>query len=276
MTQTLNDFSFDIKTKDFQSLNKRLLLQPLSIRVQPTADGCRVTPKDKDALKYIVRHLAETVQETLIRQAVERTFSKRGAHPQWASERLLPRLCLSDMDFPWFGALLDDLSKHAVDAIHDGGALKLDAYTHFGSQAIQKQIQLYASELEELTFYGVIEKTLSAMGDDSPSHVVPDSEHIELVGTPNNMTFFANDNEIINTQDISAGIADIYAGEVYQPESERIKEAQFYTYTLLMMGRWGAQRWVVPETIMQRLDIYRERLDIPVIVETMIPHDTAL
>lgn len=276
MTLTTNNFSFDIKTNDFHSINKRFLLQPLSIRVQPTQHGCRVLLNTKEAFESTISHLAEAVQETLIRRAVEGIFDKRGGRSDWANERLLPRLCMSDMDFPWFKALTADLTEHATQAIREGEALKLDAYTRFGSQSIQRQIQLYASELEELTFYGVIERTLSAIGDDLPNHVVPNGEHIEIVGTPDNMTFFANDNEIINSQDISEGIADIYASEVYEPSSPRFKEAQFYTYTLLMMGRWGVQRWLVPDGVMQRLDIYRERLDIPVIIETMVPQNTAL
>lgn len=271
-----NPITLHINTSDFNSINKRLLLQPMTIKACSTPQGGTVQVADEEGVAAVVTHLAASLQEHLLTEAIKQTFANKGAYPEWAPARLIPRLNVTDIDAPWTRALADDISRYVREAIASNQPFKFDAYSRFGSQAVQQQMKLYAGELEELTFYGIVERTISAIIKDSPAHDVPSAESVKLVQTASGISYQADGYELFHTSDFIEEVANVYAEEVYFPDSNRLKEAQFFTYTLMVMSRWAIKRWEVPSSVFERLDMYRERLDIPVLIEEIIEPASAV
>lgn len=267
MTHTIT-----IHTSHFKQLNKRLLLQPLTLKAVETPDGCRVTYKDNVGKEALLTHVLAFANDTLVATVIDAVFCEKGAYPDWARSRLVPRLATQDRAYPWDAALKQELAYYLSLALLDEKPFKLDAYLQFSTAPIRAHIYTFASELEELTFYGAIERTLSIISVDAPIHDVPTAHQIEIVGSPTDMVFLLEQDasgmqrEIVNTADFEADIANLYAETLYKPDSTRYKEAQFYTYTLMMMARWNIRQWVVPEELFETLETYRSRLDIPIVI----------
>lgn len=266
-----------IATKNFKKLYKRLLLQPITFNVSESEDGCIVelTGQDRDkAVHDLITHLTNTVHDIITNEAITKAFIEKDAYPEWANARLTPKLGFDEMETSWKEDIRKDLEKYVIDSLENGKELKLDAYLLFGTQASKAPAKEFGKSLEEVAFYGVIERTISALEiENIPEHDVPSEGSIELVGSTTNMKFLTepdmegNQSEVVHTDDFVTGVANLYAESIYVPGSDRYKEAQFYTYTLMMMKRWNIQRWIVPSGIYETLENYRKRLDIPVLIE---------
>lgn len=263
-----------IHTNNFEDLYKRLLLQPITFKVIRTDTGCEVEITSKEGVTHLINHLSNFIHEKITSKAINDVFTEQGAYPDWAKTRLTPKLSLDKMESPWKERIKEYFKKYVNDAIEQNKPLKLDAYMTFATSDVQAMATVFGEELEDITFFGVIERTVSALEiDDFPSHSVPSEISIELQGISTEMKFLTEPNEegiqseVVNTDDFVRGVANLYAESVYFPDSKRYKEAQFYTYTLLMMKRWSVTKWLVPTEVYGPLERYRSRLDIPSIIE---------
>lgn len=271
---TTKDLTINLHTNDFENIYKRLLLQPITFKVVETDYGASITMDSKDGVEHLITHLTNYIHEEVTAIAINDAFVKQGAYPDWANTRLIPRLNLNEMDTKWKLQIEEDVRAYVQNALTLNEPLKLQAYLTFGAEDIRKQASVLGYELEEITFFGIVERTFSALEiDDIPDHAVPTDISIELVGDADNMKFLTEPDEngeqlvVIQTDDLVAGVANLYAESVYLTDTRRYKEAQFYTYTLLMMERWGITSWVVPESVYQTLETYRRRLDIRTTIE---------
>lgn len=267
-----------IHTNNFKDLYKRLLLQPITFNVTKTDDGCSIELAGDDyekSVSSLVTHLTNTVFEAVTNEAISEAFIDKDAYPEWASARLAPKLGFDEMDASWKVHIRKDIERYVEQALETDKAIKLDAYILFGTQDSKVPAKEFGEQLEEVAFYGIIESTISALEIESlPEHEVPSGNSIELVGNTTKMKFLSEPNdegvqsEVVHTDDFVTGVANLYAESVYFPGSDRYKEAQFYTYTLMMMKRWNINRWIVPNNVYETLEGYRKKLDIPVIIET--------
>lgn len=258
---------------EFNMLYKRLLLQPISFDVLKTDDGGVVVINEEGKVGDLTKHLVDTTVELLFINAVYEVFSERGIHNAWTKHKLIKHLDLDEMDQNWFTQVNEDVAAYLENSIENDSPLKLSAYMQFGAVSVKKEMIKYAKMMEELVFENVIIKSVTSSDlQDIPAHEVPSTDAIEVLGSATDMLFVTKPNsegeryQIIDTSELVNGMPNVFSGLIYNGNSERYKEVQFYTYTLSMMKRWDIEEWFVAGTVYSTLERFRQKIDIPVLI----------
>lgn len=263
----------EIHIDEFNTLYKRLLLQPISFDVVETVDGCVVNINPEANKKDLVRHISDTVVELLLKDIVMDTFSLAGVYPEWTRHRLITNFTTDDVNGAWTKAISEDIGNYLNESIESGQPLKLSAYMEFGAVEVKRKIKEYAKKMEDVVFESIIMKTLNSYHwDDLIEHDVPTNGVVEVHNSGNNTYLITATNSnhkpalAISTSELPDDVFSIYSELIYHSDSQRYRDITLYTYILLMMKRWGVSEWLIPKSIYEPIEDYRRKLDIPVLI----------
>lgn len=247
-----------VHASGFNNLYKRLLLQPVSFSVCTREYGGDVTINDVFEIDSLVDHITIFISEKIFHDAMLDELNKLGVSNLWTKHKIINKLTYKSMGNDWYQEIKDDMAFYVEDSIDKNTPLKLSAYTEFGALEITLTVRKFARAVERLLFEGLIKDSVQNYLDseDTPRKGTV-FNNIIIEGCPLDATYYtmihSKKEEFMSSVDISKDSLEVISEIVYQMNSDRYKEVQFYMYTLILMHRWEVDVWEVTDKMYDNL-----------------------